>query len=272
MLNKIMTIFLSLVVITVVSSCKKNTPTQAPANPHVTNAVCGNCHTTEQSEWASSADLHAASAADILTNVPHNTAELLNDDCLKCHSSFQYPLGVAHFVTPVDQVGNPAGTWTVQNMGDWKATKCEVCHDPSGTDSLRLAKYGSVLDGQWSAGYTQVLDLPAAYQKIINITNGDTSTFIYPNQTTVSVKATKLCNSCHDPADQGSDPAIVVNGIDFGPQGGDSRSYVALNHQGFGCTDCHAVHDFMPVTPETTPACKGCHSLNLTGKVHMNHW
>jgi len=270
---KIMDIFLMLAIATLVSSCKKNdtTPTQTPTDSHVAGAVCGNCHATEQLQWASSADLHAASGTDCLTNASHNTAELLTDDCLKCHSTFQYPLGVAHFVTPVDQSGHPAGTWTALNTSDWKATKCEVCHDPSSSDSLKLAKYGSVLDGQWSAGYTKISALPAAYQKIIDLTTGDTLTYVYPNQTTVAVQATKLCNSCHDPADQGGDPAMIVGGINYGPQGGDSRAYVATNHQGFGCTDCHKVHDFTHVTPETTPACKGCHSVTRTGVVHINH-
>jgi hypothetical protein len=255
-----------LALIAIVSSCRKETP-----NPHVAGAVCSKCHTTEQSEWASTTDLHALSAADVLTNADHNTAEMLTDACLKCHSTFQYQLGVAHFVTPVDQSGNPTGTWTALNAADWKATSCEVCHDPSASNKAKLAKYGSVLDGPWNAGYTNVTSLSAAYQKIISLTNGDTSTFIYPDQTTIAVQATKLCNSCHDPADQGSDPAVIVGGINYGPQGGDSRSYVASNHQGFGCIDCHTPHTFAHVTPETTTACLACHSVPKTGKVHLNH-
>jgi hypothetical protein len=259
-------ILFGLVVIALVTSCEK-----ANNNPHVANANCGSCHTTEQSQWASSKDLHALSAADVLTNVDHNTAELLTNDCLKCHATFQYKLGVAHFVTPVDQIGAPSGTWTALNPGEWKATKCEVCHDPTATNKSKLAKYGSLLDGQWSASYNTIAAMPAAYQKVINISTGDTSTFIYPDQTTLAVQATKLCNSCHDPADQGGDPEVIVGGINYGSQGGDSRSYVATNHQGFGCIDCHNPHDFMPVDPKVTLACNSCHSDNKTGKVHVNH-
>jgi hypothetical protein len=85
-------IFLGLVVIAVAVSCKKEEST----NPHIAGADCSKCHTTEQTQWASSENLHSASIANVLTNVDHNTAELLTDDCLKCHSMFQFTLGVSH--------------------------------------------------------------------------------------------------------------------------------------------------------------------------------
>ena len=265
-------VFILAAIITVAFfSCKKKV-TPVPADPHVANADCASCHATEQAQWASAADFHAFSAAEVLTDANHDTEELLIDDCLKCHSTFQFPLGVAHFVTPVDQVGSPAGTWTALNASDWQATKCEVCHDPTATNTAKLAKYGSMLDGAWSASYTNVADMPDAYQKILS-SNGDTSTYVFPDQTKLSVQATKLCLSCHDPADQGADPAITQDGINYGPQGGDSRSYVMSNHQGFGCTDCHNPHDFTPVNPVLTTACVGCHPTadSHTGVVHINH-
>jgi len=264
-------VLLGFAIIALIASCKKSSTTET-TNPHVPNAACGNCHTTEQNQWASSSDLHAASVQDVLTNADHNIAELLNDDCLKCHSDFQFPLGVAHFVSPVDQTGSPAGTWTALNAGAWQATRCEVCHDPTSSDSLKLAKYGCMLDGSWTAAYIKPSSMPAAYQKIIDLSTGDTSTYIYPNQSSLKVLITKLCCSCHDPADQGGDSAVIVNGHSLGSQGGDSRSYVASNHQGFNCTDCHADHTFLPVDPLTTNACKNCHSSTKTGKVHTNHW
>ena len=244
---------------------------------HSAGASCGDCHWVQQKLWASSSDLHSLPAAAVLTNVDHDTAELLTDSCLKCHSSFQYPLGVAHFVTPLDQIGQPAGTWTALNTGDWHATKCEVCHDPTATNPDKLSKYGAVLDGPWQAGYTNATQLPAAYQTVIDPSTGAVSTFTYADQTTLAVQATRLCNSCHDPADQGGSPNITVGNIDYGPQGGDSRAYVTTSHQGLGCIDCHATHDFTPAVPETTPSCAGsaCHSINragtFPGKVHVNH-
>lgn len=243
---------------------------------HATNAPCASCHSIQQNQWASSGNLHAALVSDVLVNVDHNTAELLNDNCVKCHSSFQVPLGVAYFVTPVDQTGQPAGVWTTLHSGDWQATKCEVCHDPASTDPCKLAKYGAVLDGPWTAGYIQLSGLPDAYQTLISPA-GVASTFTYTDQTTRAIRATKLCNSCHDPADQGGDPNIIVGGTDYGLQGGDSRAYVTTNHKGLGCIDCHPTHDFTPVRPETVSSCagSGCHSSSRAGsqpgKVHVNH-
>jgi hypothetical protein len=239
--------------------------------------TCSDCHADKQQEWASPQNFHAASAAAVLTNVNHNTNELLNDNCIKCHSTFQLPLGIGHFVTPLDQVGQPAGTWTALNTGDWQATKCEVCHDLSATNPRLLAKYGSILDGGWSPAYLNAANLPQAYQTVIDPTTGASSTYAFPSQNTQSVQATRLCNSCHDPADQGGDPNIVLGGIDFGPQGGDSRAYVTTSHQGMACVDCHATHDFTPSVPTSAPSCAGaaCHSTprdaSFPGKVHINH-
>jgi len=244
---------------------------------HSTNATCADCHASEQQLWASTTDLHAASVADVLTNPDHNTAELLNDNCLKCHATFQMARGIAHFVTPVDQVGQPAGSWAALNSSDWQATRCEVCHDPYSTNIDKLAKFGSVLDGPWGPGYTQIADLPVAYQAVIDASTGNVSVFTFTDQTVLPVQATKLCNSCHDPADQGGDPDVILGGIDYGPQGGDSRAYVTTSHQGLGCITCHPTHDFTPANPDTTPSCavSGCHATSrvgsLPGKVHVNH-
>lgn len=243
---------------------------------HTPNAPCASCHLVQQALWSSASDRHAASVAAVLTNPDHNSAELLNVNCLKCHASFQVPAGIGHFVTPLDQVGQPAGTWTALNPGDWQATRCEVCHDPTSLNIDKLAKYGSLLDGPWNASYTPISALPAAYQNLVDPT-GAVSTFTYPDQTTLPVQATRLCNSCHDPADQGAAPNIVLAGVDYGPQGGDSRAFVTTSHQGLGCIDCHPTHDFTPLVPETAPSCSGasCHSTSrigtLPGKVHINH-
>ena len=266
-------LLLCIALLVLIVSCTKKAEDATPTNPHVANAQCSNCHTVEQTQWASSLNLHAQSATDVLTNADHNTAELLTDDCLKCHSTFQFKSGVAHFVTPIDQAGSPTATWSVKNAGDWKATNCEVCHDPTATNTAKLAKYGSLLDGPWNARYIKISELPDAYQKVLSSTTGVISTYIYPDQTKLAVQATKLCLSCHDPADQGGDPDMIVSGINQGPQGGDSRSYVADHHQGFNCTDCHLPHSFEPVDPTTTTACMACHTKSITGnvKVHINH-
>lgn len=258
-----------LIAIALMASCKKTST--APSNPHVAGANCGKCHTQEQTEWASSTDLHALPVDKVLTNPEHNSTELLINDCIKCHSTFQEPLGIAYFVTPLDTIGNPPGTWTALHANVWQATKCEVCHNPASNDSLKLAKYGSELDGPWHAGYINLSTLPAAYQVVRSLTTGQTWKYYYPDQNSLPVLEMKLCNSCHDPADEGDEPSMSLDGINCGPQGGDGRVYVASNHQGFTCTDCHTPHTFAPVDPTKKQECLVCHSTPRTGKVHLNH-
>jgi Cytochrome c554 and c-prime len=143
------------------------TPTPLPptpvatANPHVAGADCAACHQEEHKRWATT--LHAASPADVLLNTEHDTAELLIDECLNCHTPFQAgTLKVGDFVQPLDQ----KGPWKLveANVNKWQAIKCEVCHDPTSTAPNKLAFFD-----------------PATHQYV-------------PVKTT-----TELCEKCHQP-------------------------------------------------------------------------
>lgn len=140
-----------------VSAC---TDLSSPA-AHGSGSKCEACHRANQQGWAST--LHAASTAAVLTNVEHNTAEQLTDECLTCHAPFEagsYQVG--SFVQPVDTIG----PWHVvtDNVSAWEAIKCESCHDPSSGAPQRLAYYDPM------------------------------------TQTYVAVKdATELCEKCHQP-------------------------------------------------------------------------
>jgi hypothetical protein len=279
---------------------------------HAAGTDCGSCHKEEQDQWASRKDLHSASARKILGDVSHDGDEVLKDDCLLCHAMFQatalhavidptgtapgakiatssygpaddqklvfYSNAISHFVSPA----KATGPWTTKNRVDWQATKCEVCHDPGSTDTDRLAKYGAWLDAQPKAAYIPLdTGMPTAYQFVFK-KNAYVRT-AYADQSALSVHATKLCDSCHDPDDQGSDPATTVAGRDYGPQGGDSRAYVTVNHAALGCVDCHKPHEF--ASEEDTEAagdanCNAphCHTTPRKlaapgdpGVVHTNH-
>lgn len=279
---------------------------------HVAGANCAKCHTAEQAAWSSPKNLHAASAQQILGVPEHNRNEVPKDDCLLCHSMFQaiqfhasvdpsgtapgskiptssygpvddpastyYSGAISHFITPV----NAKGPWTITNGTDWQATKCEVCHEPSSTARYKLAKYGAWLDTQPQAAYIQLdTGMPTAYAYLFK-KNAYVKTS-YSDQTTISVHATKLCDSCHDPDDQGGDPAKIIGGTDYGPQGGDSRAYMTTSHAGLGCIDCHKPHDFMPEEDAAAVGdskCNrpGCHTTAAKlagpsgpGVVHTNH-
>jgi hypothetical protein len=82
--------------------------------------------------------LHAADVAAVLTNVEHNTAEQLTDECIGCHAPFQAAkFHVGDFVQPVDQTG----PWKVvdANAKAWQAITCTVCHDPTSKAPFKLA-------------------------------------------------------------------------------------------------------------------------------------
>ncbi len=241
-------------------------------HPPTAGKSCRNCHTKQFEQWSNPEDLHALPADGVLTDPKHNAEEPLNNSCLKCHSPFEVPLGVGYFVTPVNRVGSPKGKWTVKNQTGWHAVRCEVCHDLATRTPALLAKYGSVLDGPWKDRYIALANLPEAYQKVISLKTGDTETYVYPHQGSLKVLSTKLCNSCHDPRDEGDEPSVSFQDINLGPQGGDSRVYVSVSHKGFGCIDCHKPHTFEPVNPKTKPVCMRCHSVPQKGSVHLNHF
>jgi hypothetical protein len=251
---------------------------------HSGGADCGAKHTAQSILWWDPANLHSATARDVLLNSEHDSAEPLTDSCLKCHSAFQYPNGIASMVTPTDTVGPwnlLVGAWA------WRATGCEVCHDPGAVsppgNDPGLAKYGAWLDGSFTAAYISLdSGLATAYANVFDGASAYVQTD-YSNQTTMSVHATKLCDSCHDPDDQGGDPSVVKGSIDYGPQGGDGRSFVTSHHATFGCTKCHKTHDFTPIAdPRADASCNaaGCHvptgqpilgGVRSPGVVHSNH-
>lgn len=309
----------SVLSLSIVVGCSTPLTTAHPVR-HVAGMDCGGCHKKEQVLWSSSGDRHAAPAAAVLGVKDHNNAEVPKDDCLLCHAMFQavglhatvdptgtvpgtkvaksaygpvddpaqtyYAGAVSHFIAPVSS----RGPWTITNATDWQATKCEVCHDPSSSATDKLAKYGAWLDSQPTAGYIQLdTGMPVAYAYLYerNQTKRNQGDYVrtdYVNQAAISIHATKLCDSCHDPDDQGGDPARVVGGLSYGPQGGDSRSYMTASHAGLGCIDCHKNHDFTPetaaqATTDTKCIGFGCHNLGNPapksptdpGVVHVNH-
>jgi len=302
------TTVVALMLIAGCSSAPQSSPPQHPAGTD-----CIRCHAEEAAFWSSAQDLHAASATAVLDVADHNNAEVPKDDCLLCHAMFQaaslratvdptgtapgtkipasaygpvddktqtfYSGAISHFISPVSS----KGPWTLSNQGDWQATRCQVCHDLSSSAIYKLAKYGAWLDSQPKAGYIQLdTGMPVAYNYVFNQSAYDKHS--YSEQTALSIHATKLCDSCHDPDDQGGDPAKIIGGRNYGPQGGDSRSFVTANHANLGCVDCHKRHDFVPeaaAEANQDPTCTGlgCHSDRQPlpksptdpGVVHTNH-
>lgn len=130
---------MALLVVLALAGCppgtSTNTPTGTP-DPHVAGADCASCHTQEHQRWSTT--LHAADAKTVLLNSDHDTAELLTDECITCHSPFQAgSLKIGDIVQPLNQTG----PWQVvdANVAQWQAIRCEVCHDPTSTAPKKLA-------------------------------------------------------------------------------------------------------------------------------------
>ena len=204
---------------------------EATNDPHVPGADCAGCHGTEHDAWAMT--LHAAGTDQVLLNAEHNTAELLTDECILCHSPFQaaaYHIG--DFVQPVDQVG----PWHLvdANVDAWEATKCEVCHDPTSKASKKLAFY----DG--------------AAQAYVTVAN-----------------STELCEKCHQPGTD--DSRDLAGSVHEGKQCADCHFApgTQMNVDPHGaCTRCHPSVD-PPNHPDVTTLDTTYKSTDSPNNIHF---
>lgn len=77
---------------------------------------CQRCHGAEYARWVSGG--HSATYASIFLNAKHNSVELLNSDCLRCHGMF--------FGGSIEQLVSP-----LRLTGPWKLTRPELAMRPA---------------------------------------------------------------------------------------------------------------------------------------------
>ena len=84
---------------------------------------CKRCHATEYSEWTSGG--HSVDYQHIFLNEKHNSTEMINFDCLRCHGMF-FEGTVKDIVEPL----NTKGPWHLKDeyLGSRPAIPCMVCH------------------------------------------------------------------------------------------------------------------------------------------------
>ncbi len=280
---------------------------------HEASTDCGSCHKEQRDRWASRENRHSASLVSVFGKFENK--EALKDSCLVCHSPFQAvglhavvdssPVPAAKIGSSADAPGDekppvsPSGAmshfisragakapWRVKNRIDWQAIKCEVCHNPASKGPKRLARYGAWLETQPSARYIPLEEgMPTAYQYVFK--NNAYVKTKYAGQSELAVQATRLCDSCHIPDEQGSRhgsaPTTVVAGNNYGPQGGHSRAFVTSNHAGLGCIDCHRPHSLSKKGDKEAAGDEACNSSKChtkpkklarrgdPGVVHTNH-
>ena len=85
---------------------------------------CQACHRQEYAAWQSGP--HSASYARIFLDRKHNTANMLMDDCLRCHG-MHFEGGIRDLVTPVDR----SGPWRLltADLTNQPSMPCVTCHE-----------------------------------------------------------------------------------------------------------------------------------------------
>jgi len=201
---------------------------------------CRGCHRQEYAAWQSGP--HTATYARIFLDKKYNTANMLVDDCLRCHG-MHFEGGIADLVTPVNRIGPwrllPAALANVPSM------PCLTCHEThregqpmQKTDvegrvpgpSQEIARPSLALFDRRTQRYVPLAELPMPVMR----------------DGTRAVKMSKdqrqaLCYQCHAPV---STMQVAS---------GDDRTGIGV-HEGISCLACHAQHGL-----KTRASCASCH-------------
>ena len=225
--------------------------------------ACQTCHPKEWNEWSRSG--HAMTLSAQLTNPAHNSAELLDQTCVKCHSPELGTVKIADIVQPIDQKGpwNLVGQYA--KAGDTPSIPCLACHQPHAAQPPGLLPgmdfadestfYRNVAPPQISNLY--IYDaLAQKYvdpQPIAAVLNNGQPVPI------AQTRANRVCYTCHATALAESnlfEPQTPPSG-DNSVSSGDDRTLTGA-HQGIECVTCHmpgGSHTFNPMN-----SCSQCHA------------
>ena len=201
---------------------------------------CRSCHREEYAKWESGP--HSAGFARIFLDKKHNTANMLMDDCLRCHGMY-YEGGINDLVQPVSRTG----PWRLAQpeLANMPSMPCATCHQvhrqgepmqKSGVEGSRpgptqeVARPSLALFDRRTQLYVPVADLPMPTMK----------------ESERVVKMSKdqrqaLCYQCHAPI------ATMQVGS------GDDRTGLGV-HEGISCLACHDQHG-----EKTRASCATCH-------------
>lgn len=228
---------------------------------------CKTCHPKEWNDWSQSG--HAMTLAAQLLNKDHNTAELLDQTCLKCHSPELGSVKITDVVQPIDQKGPWKLVGSYANAGDTPAISCLGCHQPHAPKTAALLPGMDFADESTfyrSVPAPQTTNLwiyDAFAQKYVDpgpiapVMNGDQSIPV------ADTRANRVCYTCHATERAESnlfEPNTPPEG-DNSVGTGDDRTLMGA-HQGISCVTCHmpgGSHTFNPMN-----ACSQCHSPGNT--------
>ena len=201
---------------------------------------CRSCHRQEYAAWL--AGPHSASYARIFLDRKHNAANMLMDDCLRCHG-MHFEGGIADLVTPVSR----GGPWRLLPgaLANLPSMPCLTCHEmhragrplqKSGVKgavpgpSQEIARPSLALFDRRTQQYIPLSDLPVPVMM-----EGTRAVRMSRDQRQA------LCYQCHAP----------VSSMQVGS--GDDRTGIGV-HEGISCLACHAQHG-----QQTRASCAACH-------------
>lgn len=203
-------------------------------------ARCQGCHRQEYAAWQ--AGPHSASYARIFLDKKHNTANMLMDDCLRCHGVY-FEGGVGDLVAPI----NRSGPWRLvpADLASVPSMPCLSCHEThrEGRPMQKIGIEGHVPGPSQEIARPSLAFYDRRAQQYVAISalpipgmlEGDRAVKMSPDQRQA------LCYQCHAP----------TYGMQVGS--GDDRTAIGV-HEGISCLACHAEHG------ETTRAsCAACH-------------
>lgn len=235
---------------------------------------CQACHPREWSDWSRSG--HAMTLSAQLLNSEHNSSELLDQTCLKCHSPELGTEKIENIVQPVDTKGPWHLVGQYANAGDLPAISCLACHQPHTERSADQKPTGDFGDestffrGVTAPQVTNLFIFDAAAQKHVDpapiapVMNGN-----QPLPITQS-RANGLCYTCH--ATERAESNLFE--VDKPPEGdngvgtGDDRTLTGA-HQGLQCVTCHmpgGSHTFNPMN-----SCGQCHGSGTTTTASLDY-
>ena len=229
---------------------------------------CKSCHRQEYAAWQ--AGPHSATFARIFLDKKHNSANMLMDDCLRCHGMY-FEGGVGDLVTPIDR----SGPWRMvpAKLGDQPSMPCLTCHevhrqgpllekkDEEGRvpgPSQEIARPSLALFDRRTQQYIPLQDLPMPVMM-----DGTRAVKVSKDQRQA------LCYQCHAPV------ATMQVGS------GDDRTGMGV-HEGISCLACHSQHG-----QTTRASCATCHpkmsncgldvekmdtTFGSAGSKHNIHW
>ena len=203
-------------------------------------ARCESCHRQEYAAWKSGP--HSATYERIFVDKKYNAANMLMDDCLRCHG-MHFEGAIGDLVTPV----NRTGPWRLvtAEMSNLPSVPCLSCHQMhrEGEPMKKTDVEGRI------PGPTQEITRPS-----LALFDRRTQHYVALRELpmpamvegTRLVKMSKdqrqaLCYQCHAP----TSTMQVASG--------DDRTGIGV-HEGISCLACHAQHG-----QKTRASCATCH-------------